>query len=105
VTKKQVIWLVIRLAGLWFLWQSAGNAIALLGSFLHLSENPELLERSTGLLLQMAGQVALSFALGLYCVGDGRILFDLLNRERPGSGYGADEDSASSHSSSTLGLP
>jgi hypothetical protein len=68
-----------------------------------------LLEKSTWIFLQQAGQIFLSFAIGLYCAADGRILFELLNRENPFRGY-IDEDDpdsprGSSSAGSTLGLP
>jgi hypothetical protein len=108
VTKKQIIWLLIRLAGLWFLFQAVTGAVTLVTTYFHTSQDPRLLEKSTWLFLQQAGQMCLSFALGLYCAGDGRILFALLDRENPFSGYFDDGDSdspRSSSSGSTLGLP
>lgn len=109
MTKKQVIWILIRLAGLWFLFQAVTGAITLFTTYFHTSQDERLLEKSTWLFLQQAGQMFLSFAIGLYCAADGRILFELLNRENPFSGYSDDEDSDSARGSSspgsTLGLP
>ena len=34
MNKKQVVWLLIRLAGLWFVWQSIENAIVLANAYL-----------------------------------------------------------------------
>jgi hypothetical protein len=109
VTKKQIVWLLIRLAGLWFLFQAVTGLVTLITTYFHTSQDERLLEKSTWLFLQQAGQIFLSFAIGLYCAGDGRILFELLNRENPFSGYIDDDESDSSRSSSspgsTLGLP
>lgn len=104
MTKRQVIWLLIRLAGLWFLWQSVTSAVALgwLGTYLQASEESGLLPKSTGFLfLQSVVLLGVYLALGLYCLRSGTALFNLLNREDPD-----DRDSdADSTRPSTLGLP
>jgi hypothetical protein len=95
MTKKQVIWLLLRLAGLWFLWQALITSLNLvwMGTVMTMSEAP-----NTGaLLLQSAAFVIGYGVLGVYCLLGGKILFHFLNRE--------DNDHGDSDSdSSSLGL-
>jgi len=86
MTKREVIWLLIRLAGLWFLWQSIENVIVLSSSYLQTSQNPELLSRSAAVFLQLIWQTGFHFVAGLYCLSGGNALFKLLSRERPDDG-------------------
>jgi hypothetical protein len=102
MTKKEIIWLLIRLAGLWFLWQSVQLAIALVGNYLHMRQSPELFTDSAGLWLQMILQLGIHLALALYCLGSGNQLFGLLAREQ--REY-PDSDSDSESTRTTLGLP
>jgi hypothetical protein len=99
MTKPQVIWLSIRLAGVWFLWQSIENAVALLSTYLQVSQDRELLSRSSAILLQIVLLMGVHTALGIYCLGGGTLLFNLLNREKPDDG-----NSDSTESSSILGI-
>jgi hypothetical protein len=43
VNKREVIWLLIRLAGLWLLWQAGEDAITLMSSYLTAIEQTNLL--------------------------------------------------------------
>lgn len=99
--KKQVIWLLIRLAGLWLMWQAIEDTITFMSSYLTAIQEPSVMSRSTWVLVAMFLRVGVHMGLGLYCLVAGNRFFDLLNRETPG---GSDSDSESSPTS-TLGLP
>jgi preprotein translocase subunit SecG len=99
VKKREVIWLLIRLAGLWLLWQSLEDAVTLMSSYLTAIQEANLMSRSTWVLVAMFLRMGIHLALGLYCLGAGNLFFDLLNREKPDNG---DSDSTRT---STLGLP
>lgn len=81
MTKKEVAWLLIRLAGLWLLWQAVAGAVTLISSYLHVSQNGELLSRSAGVFWQMALQMMINLGVGLYCVFGGSLLFQILDSE------------------------
>ena len=99
MNKREVIWLLIRLAGLWLLWQAVEDAITLMSSYLTAIEQTNLLSRSTWVLVAMFLRMGIHLALGLYCLSAGNLFFDLLNREKPDDGY------SDSTRTSTLGLP
>lgn len=80
MTKRDVVWLIIRLAGLYFLWQAVECAVGFVtsagivaGTFGAATTAPVLL-----VLMLKAG---LYSALGFYCVRDGKFFFDVLSRE------------------------
>lgn len=98
MTKKEVIWLLIRLAGLWFLWEFIANGITLLTTYAHASQDEQLLARSAAVFMQLIIQIGVYLGLGIYCVRFGDLFFDVLNREDPDAG-----DSDSSHPT-TLGI-
>jgi hypothetical protein len=81
MTKRQVVWLLIRGAGLWFLLQSVVYSNTLTSTYLHASQDPDLFSRSTGVFVQLILQVGLNLFLGVYCVRFGSMFFFLLNRE------------------------
>ena len=65
VTKRQVIWFLIRLAGIWFLWQSIESAILLVGTFLHLIQEPEITFQVLGNVAANSLSTIGSFGIGL----------------------------------------
>jgi hypothetical protein len=79
--KRELIWLIIRVAGLYFLWQSVETVIALIAGFKLANSAPGLLENAGGLLMQFVFKAGLYCVLGLYCVGDGRVFFHVLDKE------------------------
>jgi len=81
MTKKEVAWLLIRLAGLLLLWQAISGVATLASSYVFVIENAPLLSRSTGVLAQMTLLMLINLALGLYCVFGGSALFKILNSE------------------------
>ncbi|HEV7683292.1 MAG TPA: hypothetical protein VGO68_14280 [Pyrinomonadaceae bacterium] len=103
MTKRQVVWLLIRGAGLWFLLQSVEYSNTLTSTYLHVSQDPDLFSRSTGVFVQLILQAGLNLFLGVYCVRFGNLFFFLLNREN-GDDENGDGDSGL-RGSSTLGLP
>lgn len=88
MTKREVVWLIIRLAGLYFLWNavtSAATLVAGLQAFLQAFDAYALAQRGSGVVLaQMLFMTVLYSALGLYCVNNGRVFFHVLNRESDG---------------------
>jgi hypothetical protein len=103
MTKRQVVWLLIRGAGLWFLLQSVEYTNTLTSTYLHASQNADLLSRSTGVFVQLILQIGLNLFLGVYCVRFGNLFFFLLNRENIDDGDG--DGDTGSRAGSTLGLP
>jgi len=82
VTKNEVAWLLIRLAGIWLLWQAVEGTVTLISSYLFLIENNQLLPRSGGVFWQIGLSVALHLALGVFCLSaGGNILFHIVTRE------------------------
>ncbi|HVF44093.1 MAG TPA: hypothetical protein VM936_13810 [Pyrinomonadaceae bacterium] len=79
--KTEVIWLIIRVVGLYFLWQSVETVIALVANFKVASATPGLLANSGGVFMQLIFKAGLYCVLGLYCVGDGRVFFHVLDKE------------------------
>lgn len=81
MSKKEVAWLLIRLAGLLLLWQAVAGAVTLVSSYLFVSENAELLSRSAGVFWQMTLVMLINLGFGLYCVFGGSVLFQILDSE------------------------
>ena len=81
MTKKEVIWLLIRLAGLYFLWQCVASLFGVLSTLTISQASLDFLARSSGLLLTSALLMLVYLALGLYLLTNGELLFFWLNRE------------------------
>lgn len=81
MNKKDVIWLLIRIAGLYFLWQSVEGVFALSSSYIVASNTPDLLSRSAGIFLQSIVRIGTYLSLGLYMLLNGRLIFDMLSRQ------------------------
>jgi len=95
VTKDQVAWLLIRLAGLWLLWQAAEGTVTLISSYLFVIQNnygaetTQFLTRSAGVFWQFGLGIALHLALGVFCLSKGgNVLFYILTGENGDSGGG-----------------
>ena len=83
MSKRDVAWLVVRLAGLYFIWNAVTSSLGLFAS-LRLFDGSAT-PRGAGLVFFEALVVtALYAALGLYCVNDGRFFVNILNRESDG---------------------
>jgi hypothetical protein len=78
---NDVIWLLIRIAGLYFLWQCFESVVALISNFVAFSESPGLLEKSTGVQLQILLRIGLYLGLGIYMLANGSLFFQVLNRQ------------------------
>ncbi len=81
MTKKQVVWLLIRVAGLYFFWQSLTLTVSVSGAYALAGEEPELLAKASKAFLQAVVLAVLYRVLSLYCLGSGDAFFYLLNRE------------------------
>ena len=96
MNKREAIWLLIRLVGLWFFWQALESALAIVGNYLLASQTPGLLSRSGGVFLQITVRMVIYLALSFYCLGAGNMICYLLSRE-PGV-----EDQEEPHRRGTL---
>lgn len=81
MTKKEFAWLLIRIAGVWFLWQSLTVAVTIVTSFIHWSKDGVGLSISPAGFSQFALHMIVSLALGVYCTLGGSVLFYILDRE------------------------
>ena len=81
MTKREVVWLIIRLAGLYFLWQAVESAVCFVTSAGIVNGPSGVAGDSSQVLLLMLFKAALYSALGFYCVRDGKFFFDVLSRE------------------------
>lgn len=85
MNKKQIIWLIIRLVGIWFCWEAVQTTATILNTIAIFGEvgatNRVVAEAASGMMIQIVLGGIVKLAIGLYCVGGGEILFSLLNRE------------------------
>ncbi len=83
MNKKEVVWVIVRLIGVYLLYLAAITSISLLGTLLTALQMPEVPSKSilmfvpTGLLAIMEG------VAGFYLVNSGTVLFNILAREEP----------------------
>ena len=85
MTKREVGWLIVRLAGLYCLWNAVASSPALLAGLHLFLEGLGTTPRGSGAVFFQAFVVTVIYAaLGLYCVNDGRVFFHLLSRESDG---------------------
>ncbi len=83
MNKREVVWLIIRLIGVYLLYLAAITSISLLGTLLTALQAPELASRSV-LLFVSPGLLAIMEGIaGFYLVNSGTILFNILAREEP----------------------
>ncbi|HEX8282565.1 MAG TPA: hypothetical protein VF588_04385 [Pyrinomonadaceae bacterium] len=84
MTKSEVVWLIIRLAGVYFLWQALETAVGFLtGAGLAIGPRP-MVAGSAVVLVGMLLKATFYTVLGFYCIGNGRLLFRVLGRESAG---------------------
>jgi len=86
MTKKQVIWLIIRLVGVWFCWEALNTTATVLGTLTlmaDLESGQQVVTKATSgmAFIQIVLGGVLKLVVGVYCVGGGEFLFSLLNRE------------------------
>lgn len=80
MTKAEVVWLLIRIAGLYFIYQSIEIAISTFGALLVVSEARHGIPNSGGLLIPAIIRIVLYAWLGIHLLNDGGKFFRLLNR-------------------------
>jgi hypothetical protein len=85
MNKKQVIWLIIRLVGIWFCWEALLTTATILSTIAIFGEAQAhglvVPEAASGMMIQIVLGGLVKLVIGLYCVGGGELLFSLLNRE------------------------
>jgi hypothetical protein len=81
MSKKEVIWLLIRIAGVYFLWLGVESLVTLISNYVVASGSPELLSRSARVFLQSVLLIGLHFSLGLYMLVNGSLLFRGLDQQ------------------------
>jgi len=86
MTKAEVIWLLIRIAGLYFIFQSTEVAISTFGALIVAGETPGLISKSTGVLLPAIVRIVFYAWLGIYLLNDGTKFFQMLNRRPDDAG-------------------
>ncbi|HKG15469.1 MAG TPA: hypothetical protein VKB12_19265 [Pyrinomonadaceae bacterium] len=83
MTKREVVWLVVGLAGLYFLWNVVTSSSGLFAG-LRLLDGSATPRGAGAVFLQALLVTAFYAALGLYCVNDGRFFVNILSRESGG---------------------
>ncbi len=80
MTKAEVIWLLIRVAGLYFIYQSIEATISTFGVLLVAGEARSGISKSAGVLLPSIIRIVFYAWLGIYLLNDGSKFFQMLNR-------------------------
>ncbi len=83
MNKREVVWLITRLIGLYLLYSAIVSGIAFLGLFMTALQTPDLFSRSLGLFAQSLFMIAAQGIVGIYLLKDGGLLFDILHYEKP----------------------
>jgi hypothetical protein len=82
VTKREVVWLLVRLAGLYLLVQAFHESVALAaGLYTVLNSGSDLANDYAGLFFVGFLRLAFLGGLGLHLMRDGKGLFRLLSNE------------------------
>lgn len=81
--KNEVVWLIIKLIGLYCVFSAITSAISFLGSFLTVLQEPKVLSTWFPIFLQSIAMIAFYGIVGNYLLKDGKFLFDILNQEEP----------------------
>lgn len=81
MSKKDVIWLLIRIAGLYLIWQSVQSLVALSSGLVAAGNTPGLLSVSAGVFFQSILRIGLYLSLGFYMLLNGKLFFHLLSRQ------------------------
>jgi len=88
ITKKQIVWLSVRIIGTLAIFNSLRFVFTILENLL-LITNSEMrtitISQGSGLVIGWTVEAIAYFAIGLYLLLNGTILFDLLNRESSSS--------------------
>jgi hypothetical protein len=89
MTKREIVWLIVKLIGAYFLYEAATSALGLSGTIFtlisvadrHLRDDDKL-----NFFKVIAWAIGTTFFygwIGWYLIKDGRLLFAILNREEP----------------------
>jgi hypothetical protein len=84
LTKKQVVWLLVRIAGVALLANGIRYFLIVLENIMmgmSVAKGQELLSAGSGLITGWIIEAVLFCAAGFYLLEDGRLLFRWLNRE------------------------
>jgi hypothetical protein len=81
--KREIVWLVIKVIGLYFIYEAVTSGLKLIASFIVAFQAPELFYKSIGIFIPQIVLVALCAIIANYLLRDGRLVFDILNREEP----------------------
>jgi inner membrane protein involved in colicin E2 resistance len=79
--KDDVIWLLIRIGGFYFLLQSVESVIGLTASYVTATDMPALFTKSSGIFLQSVLLIAVYMCLSLYMLLNGRLFYQLLSSQ------------------------
>lgn len=91
MTKREIVWLIVKLIGVYFIYEAAMSAWNLLATFFTLIS---VSDRYIGgddtrnflkLIAWAIAMMAFHAWIGWYLINDGRLLFQILNREEPAS--------------------
>lgn len=89
MTKREIVWLIVKLIGVYFIYQAVTSALSLIGTIFTLIS---IADRYIGaddkqnFLKVIAWAIAMTAFygwIGWYLIKDGRLLFAILNREDP----------------------
>ena len=80
MTKAEVIWLLIKIAGLYFIYQSIEVAISSFGALIVAGAARDGISNSGGIFLPAVIRIVLYAWLGIYLLNDGSKFFQLLDR-------------------------
>lgn len=89
MTKREIVWLIVKLIGVYFIYEaamSAWNLIATIFTLIAVSNKYTGADETRNFLKLMAWALAMTIFyvwIGWYLIKDGRLLFQILNREEP----------------------
>ncbi|HEX8734727.1 MAG TPA: hypothetical protein VF721_05340 [Pyrinomonadaceae bacterium] len=89
MTKREIVWLIVKLIGVYFLYEAVASALSLVGSIFtlisiagrYLGEDDKY--NFSKIIAWTIGVMFFYGWIGWYLIKDGRLLFALLNREEP----------------------
>jgi hypothetical protein len=82
MNKREVVWLLVRLIGLYLLYLAATTSISLLGTLLTALQ-AEIASRSMLMFFPSALLAVMEGIAGFYLLNTGTVLFNILAREEP----------------------
>jgi hypothetical protein len=80
LNKKEVVWLIIRLIGLWLVWEAIESTAPLITLITTGPVSNYLLTFVLAILRSLA-RIIFYLAVGIYFLKGGGVIFDLLNHE------------------------